>query len=83
MALVTAEKDGAERIRDESGAYVARYRNGYVVELSTGCRDRSAAQSVLADLARKGERVRPTCRGSRRRRSVPASGRGGAVLPQQ
>jgi integrase len=57
---VTTGKDGAERIRDESGTYVARYRdgNGHVVEVSTQCRDKTAAQSVLADLERKGERVR-------------------------
>jgi hypothetical protein len=57
---VTTGKDGAERIRDESGTYVARYRDGdgIVVEVSTGCRDKSAAQNVLADLERKAERVR-------------------------
>ena len=49
-----------ERIRDESGTYVARYRDGdgIVVEVSTGCRDKSAAEDVLADLERKAERVR-------------------------
>ena len=59
-APVTTGKDGAERIRDESGTYVARYRdgNGIVVEVSTGCRDKTAAQNVLADLERKAERVR-------------------------
>ena len=59
-APVTTGKDGAERIRDESGTYVARYRDGdgFVVEVSTGCRDKTAAQNVLADLERKAERVR-------------------------
>ena len=59
-APVTTGKDGAERIRDESGTYVARYRDGdgIVVEVSTGCRDKTAAQNVLADLERKAERVR-------------------------
>ena len=59
-APVTTGKDGTERIRDESGTYVARYRDGddIVVEVSTGCRDKTAAQSVLADLERKAERVR-------------------------
>jgi hypothetical protein len=59
-APVTTGKDGSERIRDESATYVARYRNGdgVVVEVSTGCRDKSAAQNVLADLERKAERVR-------------------------
>jgi hypothetical protein len=57
---VTTGKDGAERIRDESGTYVARYRDGnnQLVEVSTQCRDRTAAQNVLADLERKAERVR-------------------------
>jgi integrase len=59
-SLVTAGKDGAERIRDESGTYIARYRDGdgMVIEVSTGCRDKTAAQNVLADLERKAERVR-------------------------
>ena len=59
-APVTTGKDGADRIRDESGTYVARYRdgNGLVVEVSTGCRDKTAAQSVLADLERQAEKVR-------------------------
>ena len=37
-----------------------RYRdgNGLVVEVSTGCRDKTAAQSVLADLERQAEKVR-------------------------
>jgi hypothetical protein len=57
---VTAGQSGAERIRDESGTYVARYRDGYghVVEVSTKCRDQAAAQSVLADLERRAEKVR-------------------------
>ena len=59
-APVTTGKDGADRIRDESGTYFARYRDGdgIVVEVSTGCRDKTAAQDVLADLERKAERVR-------------------------
>jgi hypothetical protein len=42
---VIAAKDGAERIRDESSTYVARYRDGdgMLVEVSTGYRDNSAA----------------------------------------
>jgi hypothetical protein len=57
---VTTGRDGAERIRDESATYVARYRDGnnQLVEVSTGCRDKSAAENVLADLKRKAERVR-------------------------
>ncbi len=59
-APVTTGKDGAERIRDGSSTYVARYRDGdgLVVEVSTRCRDKTAAQNVLADLERKAERVR-------------------------
>src|SRR5579875_221927 len=59
-APLTTGKDGAERIRDESGTYFARYRDGrnQVVEVPTGCRDESAARQVLADLERKAERVR-------------------------
>ena len=62
-APVTTGKDGADRIRDESGTYVARYRdgNGLVVEVSTGCRDKTAAQSVLADLERKPSECGPAC----------------------
>jgi hypothetical protein len=57
---LTTGKDGSERIRDESATYVARYRdgNGFVLEVSTGCRDKAAAQSVLADLERRAEKVR-------------------------
>jgi integrase len=59
-APVTIGQNGTDRIRDESATYVARYRdgNGLVVEVSTGCRDKTAAQSVLADLERQAEKVR-------------------------
>src|SRR5262245_60247566 len=59
-APVTTGRDGAERLRDESGTYFARYRDGggVVVEVATGCRDESAARQVLADLERRAERVR-------------------------
>jgi hypothetical protein len=57
---LTTGKDGSERIRDESATYVARYRdgNGLLVEISTGCRDKTAAQGVLAELQRTAERMR-------------------------
>jgi integrase len=57
---VTTGRDGAELIREESSTYFARYRdgNGCVVETATGCRDKTAAQNVLADLERRAERVR-------------------------
>ncbi len=59
-APIIAGKDGAERIRDESGTYVARYRDGdgMLVEVSTGCRDKTAAENVLAELRRKAEKVK-------------------------
>ena len=34
-------RTGPSRIRDESSTYVARYRDGMVFEVSTGCRDKS------------------------------------------
>jgi hypothetical protein len=57
---VTTGQNGADRIREESATYFARFRdgNGLVVEVSTGCRDKTAARAVLADLERKAERVR-------------------------
>lgn len=53
-------RDGADRVRDESRTYTAKYRDGagIVVEVATGCRDKAAAVSVLADLERKAEKVR-------------------------
>ncbi len=59
-AVVTAGRDGADRIREESKTYFARHRdgNGMVVETATGCRDEGAARQVLADLERRSERVR-------------------------
>ena len=59
-APIITGRDGAERIRDESSTYFARYRDGdgLVIEAATGCRDESAARQVLADLERRSERVR-------------------------
>src|SRR3954452_17558571 len=59
-APVTTGQNRDHRIRAESGTYVARFRdgNGLVVEVSTGCRDKTAAQSVLADLERQAEKIR-------------------------
>lgn len=59
-APLTTRTDGAQRIRESSGTYFARYRdgNGFVVEIATECRDESAARQVLADLERRAERVR-------------------------
>jgi hypothetical protein len=61
-APVTTGNDGAERMRDEPRTYGARYRDGdgdgLVVEVSTRCREKTAAQNVLAGLERKAEKVR-------------------------
>src|SRR5258707_333453 len=59
-APLTIGRDGTGRIRDESGTYFARYRDGnnVVIEAPTGCRDESAARQVLADLERRSERIR-------------------------
>jgi phosphoribosylformimino-5-aminoimidazole carboxamide ribonucleotide (ProFAR) isomerase len=59
-ALLTVGIDGADRIRVESGTFIAKYRdgNGLVVETPTGCRTEDAARQVLAELERKAERVR-------------------------
>src|SRR5262245_40801485 len=59
-APVITGRDGAERIRVESGTFIAKYRDGsnHVVEVPTGCRTEDAARQVLADLVRKAERQR-------------------------
>lgn len=59
-APLTMGKDGSERIRVESGTFIAKDRDGsgIVVETPTGCRTEDAARQVLADLERKAERVR-------------------------
>src|SRR5258708_695561 len=59
-APVTTSQSGADRTREQSRTYYARHRdgNGIVVETATGCRDKTAAQNVLADLERRAERVR-------------------------
>ena len=59
-AKVTMGKDGSVRIIDESGTYIAKFRNGsgHVCEVSTGCRDLDAARSVLSQLERRAELVK-------------------------
>ena len=49
-----------DRITVEAGTYTAKYRDGsgIVREVATGCRDESAARSVLAELERRAERVK-------------------------
>lgn len=45
----TTGKDGSTRIVVESSKWFARFRDsgGFVVERSTGCKDREAAESLL------------------------------------
>src|SRR5438034_4575575 len=59
-APLTTGKDGSDRVLIESPFYVAKYRDGAgVVQVEpTGCRDETAARSVLADLERKAELIR-------------------------
>ncbi len=58
--VVTTAKDGAERIVVESKTFVAKYRdgNGFVREISTGCKDEQAARAVLGQLEKRAENVR-------------------------
>ena len=44
----------------EAGTYTAKYRDGsgIVRKITTGCRDKTAAESVLADLERRAEKVK-------------------------
>ncbi len=57
---VTTGTDGADRLLIVAGTYTAKYRDGsgVVREVATGCRDKTAAESVLADLERRAELVR-------------------------
>ncbi len=52
--------DGSLRVRGRSPVYTARFRNadGVVVEVSTGCRDETAARAWLARYQRQEELVR-------------------------
>jgi len=59
-AKVTMGKGGSTRIIVEAATYTAKYRNGsgIVREVSTGCRDETAARGRLAELVRRAELVR-------------------------
>ena len=59
-AKLTIGRDGADRIVTESPTFLAKYRDGqgFVCEVSTGCRDESAARSVLGELERRAELVK-------------------------
>jgi hypothetical protein len=59
-AKLTTGRDGADRIIVEAATYTAKYRDGsgIIREASTGCRDKSAAQSILNELERRSELVK-------------------------
>ena len=59
-APLTVGKDGTDRIVITARTYTAKYRDGsgIVQEVATGCRDESAARSVLTDLERRAEKVK-------------------------
>ena len=59
-AIVTTGRDGADRLLIEASTYTAKYRDGrgMVREIATGCRDETAARSVLGDLERRAELVK-------------------------
>ncbi len=59
-APVTIGRDGSERIVVEASKYYARYRDhtGAVVVRPTGCRDKQAAEQLLAKWEREGERIK-------------------------
>ena len=59
-APLTVGRDGSDRIVVKAGTYTAKYRDGsgIVQEKATGCRDETAARSVLAELERRAELVK-------------------------
>ena len=59
-APVTTGRDGTDRIVITTRTYTAKYRDGsgIVQEVATGCRDESAARSILAKMERRSELVK-------------------------
>ncbi len=59
-AEVVDGQDGTIRVRGRSAFYTAKYRDGSgeTIELSTGCRDETAARAILAQLERRAELVK-------------------------
>mgnify|MGYP002628184155 CR=1 FL=1 len=59
-APTTIGKDSSTRIVVESGKWLAKYRDGcgLLQEVSTGCKDKGAAQAVLSQLERRQELIR-------------------------
>lgn len=64
VAPLTVGRDGADRIVVQVATFTAKYRDGTgrVVEVATGCRDRTAAEAVLADLEKRADKVRSNMR---------------------
>ena len=60
VAELTIGKNGADRIKTEAATWTAKYRDGegIVCEVATGCRNKDAATSVLAELTDRAELVR-------------------------
>lgn len=59
-APITTGNDGSYRIVMRSATFSAKYRDGQGIirKVTTGCRDETAARSVLSDLERRAELVR-------------------------
>ncbi len=59
-AEVTIGKDGTQRIKTEAATWTAKYRDGegVVCEVATGCKNKQAASSVLAELTERAELVK-------------------------
>ena len=59
-AKLTTGRDGAERIVTDSPTWLAKFRDGrgLIREVSTGCRDETAARSVLGEFERRAELVK-------------------------
>jgi hypothetical protein len=60
MAPVTTGKNGTDRLVVTARTYTAKFRDGsgIVKEVATGCRDESAARSILGKLERRAELVK-------------------------
>jgi integrase len=58
--VVVIAADGSQRVRTKSETYFAKYRDGsgIVRDVPTGCRDKQAAKSILADLESQAEKIR-------------------------
>jgi len=58
--VVVTAVDGSLKVRTKSETYFAKYRDGrdFVREIPTGCRDKQAAKSKLAELESQAEKIR-------------------------